>query len=106
MAPKLKEGVLSYGPAIFIIGAVIGTGSVSSLVWAGAEHGMSLLWSLMLSCFFFWLLITSISRLTFAGGMTFVALTKKHFGTAAAAYIVLAIVIGQFASNIGVLGIV
>jgi len=98
--------ISAYGPAIFMIGAVIGTGSVSSLVVAGAEHGMSLLWALLLSCLFFWVFINSVSRLTFASGKTFVLLTKEHFGKAAAFYIVLAVVISQFSSNIGVLGIV
>jgi len=103
---KLKGWITSYGPAIFMIGAVIGTGSVSSLVWAGAEYGMSLLWSLLLSCIFFWILINSVSRLTFASGKTFVALAKEHFGKLGAFYIVVAVVVSQFTSNIGVLGIV
>ena len=103
---KCRAVVTSYGPALFMIGAVIGTGSVSSLVIAGAEYGMSLLWALLLSCLFFWVLISSISRLTFASGKTIVSLTKEHFGAAAGFYITIAIVVGQFTSNIGVLGIV
>ncbi len=97
--------VVSYGPALFIIGAVIGTGSVSSLVWAGTEHGMSLLWALLLSCLFFWVLISVISRVTFATGETFVQLVKGRFGRLAALYVVFAIVVSQFTSNIGVIGI-
>ncbi len=103
---KISAGISSYGPAIFMIGAVIGTGSVSSLVVSGAEHGMSLLWALFLSCLFFWILIGSVSRLTFATGKTFVALTKEHYGKAAGFYIVLAVTVSQFTSNIGVMGIV
>lgn len=103
---KMSGAISSYGPAIFMIGAVIGTGSVSSLVVSGAEHGMSLMWALFLSCLFFWILISSVSRLTFASGKTFVSLTKEHFGKAAAFYIVLAVTISQFTSNIGVLGII
>ncbi|MEQ9443564.1 MAG: Nramp family divalent metal transporter [Cyclobacteriaceae bacterium] len=103
---RARRIISSYGPAIFVIGAIIGTGSVSSLVWAGAEYGMQLLWTLILSCLFFWVLISSISRLTFASGKTFVSLAKAHFGKAGAFYIVFAIVVSQFASNIGVLGIV
>jgi Mn2+/Fe2+ NRAMP family transporter len=89
-----------------MIGAILGTGSVSSLVVAGAEHGMSLLWALLLSCVFFWILIASISRLTFASGKTFVTLTKEHFGRVPAFYVVIADVVSQFTSHIGVLGIV
>ena len=89
-----------------MIGAVLGTGSVSSLVVAGAEHGMSLLWALLLSCVFFWILVATISRLTFASGKTFVRLAEENFGRVAAIYIVVAVVVSQFTSNIGVLGIV
>ena len=103
---RLRALVASYGPAVFVIGAVIGTGSVSSLVWAGTEYGMSLLWALLLSCLFFWVLIGSVSRLTFASGKTFVGLAREQFGAAGALYIVIAIVVSQFTSNIGVLSIV
>ena len=88
-----------------MIGATIGTGSVSSLVVAGADHGVSLLWALVPSCVFFWALLTAISRLTFASGKTFVRAVTEHIGKPAGAYIVVAIVIGQFSSNIGVIGI-
>lgn len=95
-----------YGPALFMIGATIGTGSVSSLVVAGASHGTSLLWALIPSCIFYWALLTAMSRLTFASGQTFVSAVKDHIGKPAGFYIVLAIVIGQFSSNIGVIGII
>jgi len=103
---RISALLSSYGPAIFMIGAVIGTGSVSSLVVAGADYGMSMLWALLLSCFFFWILLASVSRLTFATGKTFVSLTKEKFGPIVAFYIVLAVTVSQFTSNIGVLGIV
>ena len=103
---KFKKFILSYGPAIFMIGAVVGTGSVSSLVVAGADHGMSLLWALLLSCIFFWILLAVMSRVTFASGKTFISLANEHFGKAAGFYIVLAVTISQFTANIGVLGII
>ena len=101
----MRKWLTSFGPALFMIGATIGTGSVSSLVVAGAEHGTALLWALAPSCLFFWVLLSAMSRLTFASGQTFVAAVRAHIGRPAAFYIVLAIVIGQFSSNIGVLGI-
>lgn len=103
---QLGDLITSYGPGIFMIGAVIGTGSVSSLVVAGADHGMKLLWALMLSCLFFGVLLASMSRLTFASGKTFVSLASEHFGKVAGFYIVLAVTVSQFTSNIGVLGII
>jgi manganese transport protein len=103
---RFRKFILSYGPAIFMIGAVVGTGSVSSLVVAGADHGMSLLWALLLSCFFFWILLAAVSRVTFASGKTFISLANEHFGKAAGFYIVFAVTISQFTANIGVLGII
>ena len=106
-APGSKPAWLSrYGPALFMIGATIGTGSVSSLVVAGAEQGTALLWALIPSCIFYWALITAMSRLTLASGKTFVRAVTDHIGKPAGFYLVAAIVIGQFSSNIGVLGIV
>ncbi|MEZ4702019.1 MAG: Nramp family divalent metal transporter [Rhodothermales bacterium] len=101
----MRFRLASFGPALFMIGATIGTGSVSSLVIAGADHGTALLWALAPSCLFLWVLMSTMSRLTFASGETFVAAVRRHIGKLAAFYIVLAIVIGQFSSNIGVLGI-
>ncbi len=102
----ITQLISRYGPALFMIGATIGTGSVSSLVVAGAEQGTSLLWALIPSCFFYWALLSGMSRLTLASGQTFVAAVTEHIGRPAGLYLVLAIVIGQFSSNIGVLGIV
>ncbi|MCF7804882.1 MAG: Nramp family divalent metal transporter [Candidatus Marinimicrobia bacterium] len=103
---RARETIKNYGPALFVIGATIGTGSVSSLVVSGANHGVDLLWVLIPSCMLFWVLITSISRLTFASGQTFITAVNENIGRTAGFYIVLAIIIGQFSSNIGVLGIV
>ncbi|MFK7849115.1 MAG: Nramp family divalent metal transporter [Rhodothermales bacterium] len=103
---KVPKKLSQYGPALFMIGATIGTGSVSSLVVAGAEHGTSLLWALIPSCLFYWALVSAMSRLTIASGQTFVAAVTTHIGRPAGLYLVFAIVIGQFSSNIGVLGIV
>ncbi len=106
MPSSLSTRISRYGPALFMIGATIGTGSVSSLVVAGAEQGTSLLWALIPSCIFYWALLSAMSRLTLASGKTFVRAVTDHIGRPAGFYLVLAIVIGQFSSNIGVLGIV
>ncbi len=55
LTPSPKSGLLrllaAIGPGIFIIGYIIGTGSVTSMAKAGAEYGMTLTWALALSCF-------------------------------------------------------
>ena len=67
---RFSRAVLRFGPAIFIIGYVIGTGSVTSMVISGAEHGLSLSWALFLSCFFTFFLLVAISKLTIVSGET------------------------------------
>ena len=49
---KLIKFLLSFGPGIFAIGYTIGTGSVTSMIVAGNDFGMDLLWVLLVSCLF------------------------------------------------------
>ncbi len=67
---KLISLAASIGPGIFIIGYIIGTGSVTSMAKSGAEYGMSLTWALALSCLCTYVLVVAISRLTIATGQT------------------------------------
>ena len=54
---KALRFILSFGPGIFAIGYTIGTGSVTSMIVAGNNFGMQLLWVLFLSCLFSGVLI-------------------------------------------------
>jgi Mn2+/Fe2+ NRAMP family transporter len=74
---KLKTKLKDFGPAFFIIGYVIGTGSVTSMVVSGAKFGLSLSWALLLSCFFTYFLLVSISKLTIVSGDTLMFNFKK-----------------------------
>ncbi|MCU0362452.1 MAG: divalent metal cation transporter, partial [Bacteroidales bacterium] len=83
----LKFGT-SIGPGIFIIGYVIGTGSVTTMAAAGAKFGMSMTWALALSCFFTYILIVAISRLTIVSGNTLIYAIKTRFGREIAIFII------------------
>ena len=89
------------------IGFTIGTGSVTSMIVAGNQHGMDLLWVLFLSCFFSWILMNAYGRYTLVTGETALFGMRKHmkFGSAIAILIILGITIGQWNSLIGILGI-
>ena len=54
---KYTQILNSFGPGIFAIGYTIGTGSVTSMIVAGNNFGMDLLWVLFLSCLFSGVLI-------------------------------------------------
>lgn len=93
------------GPGIFIIGYIIGTGSVTSMAKAGAEYGMSLTWALALSCFCTYVLIVAVSRLTIASGQTLVYCVRRRFGSALAISVIVGLMATVVASVMGVMGI-
>ncbi|MHC4175726.1 MAG: divalent metal cation transporter, partial [Planctomycetota bacterium] len=47
---KTKKLINAFLPGIFLLGFNIGTGSVTAMAKAGATYGMSLLWTILLSC--------------------------------------------------------
>ncbi len=103
---KLKIKLKDYGPAFFIIGYVVGTGSVTSMVVSGAKFGLSLSWALLLSCFFTYFLLISISKLTIISGDTLMCNFKKTFGKPVTLFIITALAVSIVSSVIGVMGVV
>ena len=105
MQGKLLRLLSAIGPGIFIIGYIIGTGSVTSMAKAGAEYGMSLTWALALSCLCTYVLIVSISRVTIASGHTLIRCIRLRFGAALAIFIIIGLMATVVTSVIGVMGI-
>jgi manganese transport protein len=103
---RLKTKLKDFGPAFFIIGYVVGTGSVSSMVVSGANYGLSLSWALLLSCFFTYFLLISISKLTIISGETLMFNFKKTFGKPITIFIITALAVSIVSSVIGVMGVV
>ena len=99
--------LVGLGPAFMAIGYTIGTGSVTSMVVAGNNFGMGLLWVLSLSCFFSWVLMEAYGRFTLVTGDTALYGIRNSikFGNVIAILIILGITIGQWNSLIGILGI-
>lgn len=93
------------GPGIFIIGYIIGTGSVTSMAKAGAEYGMTLTWALALSCFCTYVVIVAVSRVTIVSGQTLLRCIRQRFGSALAIFIIVGLLATVVASVIGVMGI-
>lgn len=99
--------LLSVGPGIFCIGYTIGTGSVTSMIKSGSQYGMQLLWVLFLSAFFAWVLMESFGRFTAVTGITAINgfKTKLKYGKLIAVLTIIGIVIGQWNSLSGILGL-
>lgn len=103
---KFVRLLASLGPAFFIIGYVVGTGSVTSMIVSGAKYGLNLTWALMLSCFFTYFLIISISKLTIVSGHTLMYNFRLKFGKAITLFIIGGLGITIISSIIGIMGII
>ncbi len=77
------------------------------MVVAGSQYGMQLLWVLLLSCLFSWVLMEAYGRYYLVTGETALYSFKKHlkFGKAIGLLIIAGITFGQWNSLIGILGI-
>jgi len=104
---KIAAFLLSIGPGMFCIGYTIGTGSVTAMSKAGSQYGSGLLWVLALSCLFSWTLMEAYGRYAVVTGRTAVNSFKTEFkyGRALAIALVIGIVIGQWNSLSGIVGL-
>ena len=103
---NFKNFISSIIPGLFIVGYVVGTGSVTSMVVSGARYGMSFTWALFLSCFFTFILLIAISRLTIISGHTIMFNIKNHIGWFAAVFIIAGLMVTVISSIMGVMAVV
>ena len=105
---KILIGLSAVGPGLFLIGYNIGTGSVTTMAKTGAEHGMVLLWALVLSCVFTYILMVAYGKVTLISGRTALYNIRHEFhgGWILALYILIALITGELLALVGVMGIV
>lgn len=108
---KIQLGLLAVGPGLFLIGYNIGTGSIVTMSKAGATYGMGLLWLLLLSCAFSYVLMVAYGKMTIVSGRTALnnfklEFTKYGVGKIVGIYILVALVIGELLALIAISGIV
>ncbi|WP_242158960.1 Nramp family divalent metal transporter [Aestuariivivens sediminis] len=101
----MSKIIKNLGPALFIIGYVVGTGSVTSMVVSGAKFGLSLVWALFLSCFFTYFLLAAISKLTIVSGETLLYNFRKYIGSGFTVFIMFALLVSIVSSCVGVMGV-
>lgn len=104
---KILAFLLSIGPGIFCIGYTVGTGSITSMSKAGSQYGADLLWVLALSCLFAWTLMEAYGRFAVVTGRTAVNSFKTELksGKFLAIALIVGIVIGQWNSLSGIVGL-
>jgi len=102
---KFKKIVASVLPGIFLIGYNVGTGSVTSMSKAGANFGLDLLWTVLISCSVTYYLILLFSRYTMVTGETIIQGIKKHIHPSIAIILITALSVIIVSALMGLLGI-
>ncbi len=103
---KFSKTLVLFLPGIFLLGFNIGTGSVTSMAKAGATYGMSLLWTIVASCFATFFMITFYGRYTLVTGETALQAFRKHIHPAVGIFFIVALTAGVSGSVMGVMGII
>lgn len=103
---KITKLLALFLPGIFLLGFNLGTGSVTAMAKAGAEYGMSLLWTIIASCLCTFVMINLYGRYTLVTGETALQAFKKHIHPAVGLYFIAALTLGVAGSVMGVMGIV
>ena len=96
------------GPGLFLIGYNIGTGSVTTMASAGSRWGMSMTWTVVLSCLFTFIGILAFSRYTLVTGDTVLYAIKRRFpfGKQVSLFIMGAVILAEFAGVTGLMAII
>ncbi len=105
-ATGLRAKLALFLPGIFLLGFNIGTGSVTTMATAGANYGMTLLWTVLISCAATYLMIATYGRYTLVTGETALEAFRKHIHPAVGLFFIAALGIGVCGSVMGVMGIV
>lgn len=102
---NIKRGLKSLLPGIFLFGFTVGTGSVTAMAKAGADYGMSLLWTILISCAITYFLISLFGKFTLVTGLTALQAFRKHIHPAVSIFFIIALTTQVSGSVIGVMGI-
>lgn len=103
---KFARGLALFLPGIFLLGFNLGTGSVTAMAKAGADYGMTLLWTIVASCLCTYFMINLYGRFTLVTGETALQAFKKHIHPGVGIYFIAALTLGVCGSVMGVMGIV
>jgi manganese transport protein len=106
LGQKLLQGLALFLPGIFLLGFNIGTGSVTAMAKAGADYGMTLLWTIVASCLCTFFMINLYGRFTLVTGETALEAFRKRIHPGVGIFFLVALTFGVCGSVMGVMGIV
>jgi Mn2+/Fe2+ NRAMP family transporter len=102
---KIQKIIKSLLPGIFLFGFTVGTGSVTAMAKAGADYGMSLLWTIFISCAITYFLIQLFGKFTLVTGKTALQSFKEHIHPVVSLFFIVSLTTQVCGSVIGVMGI-
>lgn len=102
---KLSKIWNSISAGVFLIGYNIGTGSITTMASAGSDYGMSLTWTLLLSCIFTFVMLMAFSRYTLQTGQGAMYSFKIHFGKPVTIFILFSLLFAEAISAMGLMGV-
>lgn len=103
---KFIQTLTLFLPGIFLVGSNIGTGSVTTMAAAGANYGMSLLWTILLSCLATAFMISIYGKYTLVTGETALQAFRKHIHPGVGIFFIVALTAAVSGSVMGVMGII
>jgi manganese transport protein len=103
---KFTKTLALFLPGIFLLGFNIGTGSVTAMAKAGADYGMSLLWTIVASCLATYFMICIYGKYTLVTGETALKAFRKHIHPGVGIFFIVALTAAVCGSVMGVMGIV
>ena len=102
---RIKKLYKSLLPGIFLFGFTVGTGSVTAMAKAGADYGMTLLWTIFLSCAITFYLIHLFGKYALVSGQTALQSFRKHLHPLVGIFFIITLTAHVCGSVIGVMGI-
>ncbi len=103
---KFIKAITLFLPGIFLVGSNIGTGSVTTMAAAGANYGMTLLWTILISCLATYFMISIYGKFTLVTGETALQAFRKHIHPALGIFFIVALTAAVSGSVMGVMGII
>ncbi len=103
---KFIQTLTLFLPGIFLVGSNIGTGSVTTMAAAGANYGMSLLWTILISCLATAFMISIYGKFTLVTGETALQAFRKHIHPGVGIFFIVALTAAVSGSVMGVMGII
>jgi NRAMP (natural resistance-associated macrophage protein)-like metal ion transporter len=96
------EKIKNLGPGMLVAGAFVGTGTITTSIVAGTEHGYTLLWASVTAAILIAIILQEMTaRLSLSTGKPLAVIVREKLGLWASIIVILAIVGGNSVYSVG-----